>query len=125
MKKQIEAVCRACGCSYFKTVHTQQYCGSQYTPGSCAWKRRNHLKQFRQEQKQKEQCNNQRAVWSKSMIIPHSAFIHQEYPMCQCGKKYLPQLGCLFCKRKYNKDDGYMVSILHDKPPSRHWVSVE
>jgi len=38
-------------------------------------------------------------IGSYAMQMSHSIFSHKTYPICICGEKYIPKLGCLLCIR--------------------------
>lgn len=31
--------------------------------------------------------------------VPKSALVNKVYPTCECGQKYIPKVGCIFCRR--------------------------
>ena len=36
------------------------------------------------------------------VTIDPNCFTHKHYPTCPCGRKYLPKLGCLKCRKLIN-----------------------
>lgn len=95
------ATCKGCGKSFKRMSGTQKYCGSPLVAGTCAHQHR--LERDREMKRQKrrflQQIKTRRLDVCGKIHLPSLALVHQNYPLClDCGRKYLPKLGCLFCK---------------------------
>lgn len=49
--------------------------------------------------REQERARTNHKLDSSRSRIPYlaSAHEHKDYPLCSCGRKYLPALGCRFC----------------------------